>query len=31
MSKDECLIEPVWLHAQEETPPFLTDAAFVVC
>src|ERR1700756_3511744 len=26
--KDECLIEPVWLHAQEETPPLLTDAAF---
>ena len=20
MSKDECVIEPVWLHAQEETP-----------
>ena len=28
ISKDECLIEPVWLHAQEETPPLLTDAAF---
>jgi AraC-like DNA-binding protein len=28
MSKDECLIEPVWQHAQEETPPLLTDAAF---
>src|SRR5258708_23511831 len=27
--KDECVIEPVWLHAQEETPPLLTDAAFV--
>jgi hypothetical protein len=26
--KDECTIEPVWLHAQEETPPLLTDAAF---
>jgi AraC-like DNA-binding protein len=26
--KDECRIEPVWLHAQEETPPLLTDAAF---
>jgi hypothetical protein len=29
VSKDECAIEPVWLHAQEETPPLLTDAAFV--
>ena len=28
ISKDECLIEPVWRHAQEETPPLLTDAAF---
>jgi hypothetical protein len=28
VSKDECVIEPVWLHAQEETPPLLTDAAF---
>jgi AraC-like DNA-binding protein len=28
MNKDECLIEPVWMHAQEETPPLLTDAAF---
>ena len=28
MSKDQCLIEPVWQHAQEETPPLLTDAAF---
>jgi Arabinose-binding domain of AraC transcription regulator, N-term len=28
MCKDECTIEPVWLHAQEETPPLLTDAAF---
>jgi AraC-like DNA-binding protein len=28
MSKDECLIEPVWTHAQEETPSLLTDAAF---
>ncbi len=28
ISKDECLIEPVWQHAQEETPPLLTDAAF---
>src|ERR1700678_1633898 len=27
-SKDECLVEPVWQHAQEETPPLLTDAAF---
>jgi AraC-like DNA-binding protein len=29
VSKDECVIEPVWLPAQEETPPLLTDAAFV--
>src|SRR5271165_1089843 len=29
VSKGECVIEPVWLHAQEETPPLLTDAAFV--
>jgi AraC-like DNA-binding protein len=28
ISKDECLIEPVWQHAREETPPLLTDAAF---
>src|SRR5258707_4977940 len=28
VSKDECVIEPMWLHAQEETPPLLTDAAF---
>ena len=28
VSKDECVIEPVWLHAQEETPPLLTDSAF---
>ena len=28
VSKDECLIEPVWLHTKEETPPLLTDAAF---
>src|ERR1700742_4397553 len=28
ISKEECLIEPVWQHAQEETPPLLTDAAF---
>jgi hypothetical protein len=28
ISNDECLIEPVWQHAQEETPPLLTDAAF---
>ncbi len=28
VSKDECVIEPVWLHAEEETPPLLTDAAF---
>jgi AraC-like DNA-binding protein len=28
VSKDECVIEPVWLHAQEETPPLLADAAF---
>ena len=26
--KDECVIEPVWLHAQEEAPPLWTDAAF---
>jgi AraC-like DNA-binding protein len=26
--EDECVIEPVWIHAQEETPPLLTDAAF---
>ena len=26
IGKDECLIEPVWQHAQEETPPLLTDA-----
>jgi len=29
VSKEECVIEPVWLHAQEETPPLWTDAAFV--
>ncbi len=28
ISKDECSIEPVWQHAQEETPSLLTDAAF---
>jgi AraC-like DNA-binding protein len=28
ISKDECFIEPVWQHAQEEVPPLLTDAAF---
>src|SRR5580704_2868086 len=28
ISKAECLIEPVWQHAQEETPSLLTDAAF---
>ena len=28
IGKDECRIEPMWLHAQEETPPLLTDAAF---
>ncbi len=28
ISKDECMIEPAWLHAQEETPPLLTDAVF---
>jgi hypothetical protein len=28
IGKDECLIEPMWQHAQEETPPLLTDAAF---
>ena len=28
ISKDECFIEPMWQHAQEETPPLLTDAAF---
>jgi AraC-like DNA-binding protein len=28
MSKDECVIQLVWLHAQEETPSLLTDAAF---
>src|SRR3984957_6471557 len=27
-SKDECSIQLVWLHAQEETPALLTDAAF---
>jgi hypothetical protein len=26
--KEECVIEPVWQHAHEETPPLLTDAAF---
>src|SRR5271168_4705917 len=25
IGKDECSIEPVWQHAQEETPPLLTD------
>src|SRR6201998_980182 len=29
VSKDECVIEPVWPHAQEETPPLVTAAAFV--
>src|SRR6201986_1537502 len=29
ISKDECLIEPAWLYAQEEPPPLLIDAAFV--
>ncbi len=28
IGKDECSIEPVWQHAQEETSPLLTDAAF---
>jgi AraC-like DNA-binding protein len=28
ISRDECLIQLVWLHAQEETPALLTDAAF---
>src|ERR1700748_1644607 len=28
VSKGECVIEPVWLHAQEATPPLLTDASF---
>jgi AraC-like DNA-binding protein len=28
ISKDECRIEPVWLHAREEPPPLLTDTAF---
>src|ERR1700722_2331378 len=28
ISKDECFIEPVWQHAQEETPALLTDATF---
>lgn len=28
MSKDECLIEPVWLFAREDAPPLWTDAAF---
>jgi hypothetical protein len=28
IGEDKCRIEPVWLHAQEETPPLLTDAAF---
>ncbi len=27
--KDECVIEPLWLQAQEEAPPPLTDATFV--
>lgn len=26
--KDECVVELVWVHAKEETPPLLTDAAF---
>jgi hypothetical protein len=30
IGKDECLIEPVSQHAQEDTPPLLTDAAFAV-
>src|SRR5947209_409686 len=28
LRNDECLIQLVWLHAQEETPALLTDAAF---
>jgi AraC-like DNA-binding protein len=28
ISRDECSIEPVWQHAQEEAPHLLTDAAF---
>jgi hypothetical protein len=28
VSKDECVIEPVWLRVREEPPPLLTDAAF---
>jgi AraC-like DNA-binding protein len=28
IGKDECVIEPVWQHAQEQTPPLLTDATF---
>ena len=28
IGKDECLIEPLWQNAREETPPLLTDAAF---
>jgi len=28
VGKDECLIEPVWRLAQEDTPPLWTDAAF---
>jgi hypothetical protein len=27
-SKDECVIELVWLHAVEQEPPLLMDAAF---
>jgi AraC-like DNA-binding protein len=28
VSKDECVIEPVWLHAQEDAPALWIDAAF---
>src|ERR1700678_4092372 len=26
VTKDECVIEPVWLHAQEEKPPFFVKS-----
>jgi AraC-like DNA-binding protein len=29
-SKDECVIECVWLHATEDEPPLLTDMGFAV-
>ena len=31
MGKDECTIEPVWLHAQEETPPYGTPKCKELC